>query len=118
MRIPDLLWVLLYFEDGVWNAHALDLDLVGSGATASEAWEELKDAIFTQLAFAIQNAVVDVIERPAPKNYWARLKDAERLSESDLVKGLDAKREYSMFVRLDDKEIHRAVTETTFDDHA
>jgi len=118
MRIPELLWVLLYFEDGVWNAHALDLDLVGSGATASEAWKELKDAVLTQLAFAIQNALLDAIERPAPKDYWARLKDAQGLLESNLVEGLDSRREYSMFVRLDDGEIHRAVTETTFDQHA
>ena len=89
MQIRDLLWVLLYFEDDVWNAHALDLDLVGSGATASKAWEELKDAIFTQLAFAIQNAVIDGIEHPAPEEYWARLKDAQGLLESNLVEGLE-----------------------------
>jgi hypothetical protein len=115
MHLPNFLWVLFYFEDDVWNAHALNFDLVGSGATPAEAWEELKDAVLTQLAFAVQRMEIDSVERRAPAEYFQRWHDAKMIAESELTGRLDPKLLHAMFVHLDDKAIQQAVEETSFE---
>jgi hypothetical protein len=119
IRIPDEVWILLYFEDDVWNAHALNFDLVGSGDTPAEAWQQLKDALFAQIAFAVRSVDLDLLTRSkAPEEYFARWKEAKIIPELDLGRNL-LKQEHAMFVHLDDKEIQRVVEETSFErEHA
>lgn len=49
---PITLRVLLYHEDGEFVARALELDLVGFGATEKEALNELAENVDTQIEFA------------------------------------------------------------------
>lgn len=70
--------VLGYFEDGEWVAHALELDLVGTGDSFEAASEELKGAIDAQVSFAIEQGNVDLIFKSAPKKYWTIYNKAQR----------------------------------------
>lgn len=45
---------VLYREDGLWVAHALEMDLIGTGATESAALRELRGNVEAQLSFATQ----------------------------------------------------------------
>lgn len=116
MHVPNFLWVLFYYDvDGLWNAHALNFDLVGSGATPGVAWEELKDAVLTQLAFAVQRMELDSVECSAPLEYSRMWKDARRINESEVTGWLDPKLNHAMIVHLDDKTIQQAIEESSFE---
>ncbi|NJR42672.1 MAG: hypothetical protein HC767_08360 [Akkermansiaceae bacterium] len=45
---------VLYREDGLWIAHALEMDLIGTGATESAALRELRRNVDAQFSFATQ----------------------------------------------------------------
>jgi hypothetical protein len=45
---------VLYHEDGLWVAHALEMDLIGTGATETAALRELRSNVEVQLSFAKQ----------------------------------------------------------------
>jgi hypothetical protein len=110
-------WILLYFEDSVWNAHALDLDLVRSADTPTDAFGELKEAILTQLAFARQKGA-ELVHRMAPDHYfprWKHAKDERIVSDAALRSGLDPTRDYAMVVQLSAREIEEAVKERSFE---
>lgn len=116
MHIPNFLWVLLYFDgESLWYAHALNFDLVGSGATPAEAWEELKEAVLTQLAFAVQRMEIETVERRAPGEFFEMWKDARMIKESAVAGWLDPKLHHAMVVHLDDKTIQQVIEETSFE---
>ncbi len=56
---------VLYREDGLWVAHALEMDLIGTGATESAALRELRGNVEAQLSFATQEGTNPF--RPAPQ---------------------------------------------------
>lgn len=45
---------VLYQESGLWVAHALEMDLIGMGATEAAALRELRSNVEIQLSFAKQ----------------------------------------------------------------
>ncbi|MCX6878731.1 MAG: hypothetical protein NTW21_33700 [Verrucomicrobia bacterium] len=45
---------VIYPEDGLWVAHALEMDLIGTGATGAAALRERRANIEAQLSFAKQ----------------------------------------------------------------
>jgi hypothetical protein len=66
-----LLRAVLYREDGLWVAHALEMDLIGTGATEAAALRELRSNAEAQLSFAKQERMNPF--RPAPpeiQNLW------------------------------------------------
>jgi hypothetical protein len=117
MYVPNFLWVLFYFDgEALWYAHALNFDLAGSGATPGVAWQELKDAVLTQLAFAVQRMEIDSVERQAPPEYSQMWRDARMITESEIAaEWLDPKLNHAMIVHLDESEIQRAVEEKSFE---
>ncbi len=60
---------VLYLEDGLWVAHALEMDLIGTGATESAALRELRGNVETQLSFAAHEEMNPF--RPAPPEIQA-----------------------------------------------
>lgn len=50
--LPDTLPVLIYDEDGLVYAHAIELDLVAHGTTEVEALERLERVVLAQYAAA------------------------------------------------------------------
>jgi hypothetical protein len=56
---------VLYREDGLWVAHALEMDLIGTGVTESAALRELRGNVEAQLSFATQEGTNPF--RPAPQ---------------------------------------------------
>ena len=48
---------VLYPEDGLWVAHALEMDLIGTGATETAALRELRSNVEVQLSFAKQEKI-------------------------------------------------------------
>jgi len=59
-------------EDGEFVAHALELDLVGYGATEKAAMDELSAMILAQISFAAQKGDNSLIPFCAPAEYYAR----------------------------------------------
>ena len=55
---------VLYREDGLWVAHALEMDLIGTGVTETAALRELRSNVEVQLSFAKQEKTNPF--RPAP----------------------------------------------------
>lgn len=58
---------VLYREDGLWVAHALEMDLIGTGTTESAALRELRGNVEAQLSFATQEGINPF--RPAPQEF-------------------------------------------------
>jgi len=69
--------VLHYIEDGECVAHALELDLVGTGETFKEAEKDLVDAIVCQVTFAAQQNDPDLLAFPAPPEYFEKWEAAQ-----------------------------------------
>lgn len=64
--------VLLYKEDGEFVAHALEMDLLGYGASEKAATEDLESLVVCQLIFAHQKADDSLLLFPAPKEFFNR----------------------------------------------
>lgn len=64
--------VLVAKEDGEFMAHALELDLVGYGATENAAISELSEMILAQISFAAQKSDDSLIPFRAPAEYFER----------------------------------------------
>ena len=62
--------ILLKEEDGFFIAHCLELDIVATGLTASEARMEILDLIKAQLDYAFNNDNLDNLYHPAPSEVW------------------------------------------------
>lgn len=78
---PDgeaLLRVITYVEDDQWNAHCLEMDLVGCGRTEDEAMAELVGLLEAQITFAIYKQDASLLDTPAPKEYWKKWEKSQR----------------------------------------
>ena len=82
------LQVLGFFEDGMWCALALELDLCGMGQSFDEAMIDLTNAIEAQVSFAIQQDNLDGIFAPAPDRYFQVYKNPEEIKS---VESFDSK---------------------------
>ena len=60
--------VLRYKEDGQHIAHALEMDIVGTGSTEQKAIDELKDALCTQIDNCIKEGISPL--KRAPEEYF------------------------------------------------
>lgn len=70
--------ILRFFdpEENLHVAHALELDLVGTGDSPGGALDSLAEAVCEQLAFAIKHNHPEVVLHPAPKEYFDRWEQA------------------------------------------
>jgi hypothetical protein len=68
--------VLLWEEEGEVYAHALEVDLLGSGQSEQGALDDLLQALDTQVSFAALHNDKNAILRPAPDEdfaHWEQL---------------------------------------------
>jgi hypothetical protein len=72
--------VLLWEEGGEVYAHALEVDLVGSGPTEQAALDDLLQALDTQVSFATLHGDENAIPHPAPDEDFARWEQLHRES--------------------------------------
>lgn len=77
--------VLLYKENQEWTAHALELDLLGFGESEEEAFEDLRQAVSTQISFATQIGDTSLIDHKAPKEFFERWNDAQERRLEGLI---------------------------------
>jgi hypothetical protein len=62
---------VIYPEDGLWVAHALEMDLIGTGATEAAALRELRSNVEVQLSFAKQRKSNPFAPAPVEiQNLW------------------------------------------------
>ena len=69
--------ILVYREEEHYVAHCLEFDLAAQGATTSEAFQNLLDAIELQAAYAQETGDLENLIQPAPPEYWRLLATAE-----------------------------------------
>jgi hypothetical protein len=72
--------VLLWEEEGEVFAHALEVDLLGSGATEQAALDDLLKALDTQVSFAALHNEEGAIAHPAPQEDFDRWEKLHRES--------------------------------------
>ena len=88
--------VLIYREDDRFVAHALDFDLLGYGETEDEARKELQQLVMNQLTFSHQKGKPDMINFPAPDEFFDRWEKARAAqlsgaTTSEISDGLSTK---------------------------
>lgn len=83
--------VLIYRGDDRFVAHALESDILGCGSAEAAAKRELEGLLDNQLSFAACIGKPQIVQLPAPKEFFARWERAnqaqlrgERLSEKSL----------------------------------
>lgn len=108
--------VLLYEENGEWNAHALEMDVLGSGKTPKQAEDDLKQAVMAQLSFAHQMGHPDLISHPAPKEYFDRWRKAQQLMLTDLLEkpATHCKKVRAIFISVKRGEVDKALKRSSF----
>ncbi len=70
---------LIYEEDGVVVAHALQFDIVSTGDSIQDAVNDLTEACQAQLEYAIKHKNMDNLFRPAPPDVWDNFFEAQRV---------------------------------------
>jgi hypothetical protein len=56
--------------DNIYNAHALEFDIIAEGKTKNKALKELLNAVLSHISFCIAYDNKDKIVLPAPDEYW------------------------------------------------
>ena len=64
--------VVLYKEDGLWVAHCLEFDVVGSGNTKKRALTDLSQCIAIQLEQSLKHECQKNMFHPADGETWRR----------------------------------------------
>jgi hypothetical protein len=72
--------VLISKEGRKFFAHALELDLVAEGGAEAESCKAMIESIYAQLSFAAQMQQPDLINHPAPKEFFKRWDEVNRLA--------------------------------------
>jgi len=77
----ECLTILIYPdpEAGGWIAHCLEYDLLGHGRGSRAALGRLIGVISTHVKYLAENDGLDQLRHPAPKHYWAMLRNAKSL---------------------------------------
>ena len=68
--------VLICKEDDQFVAHALEMDILGYGASEREALSELKTLLNNQIGFSASVGHPEMINFPAPKEFFERWEKA------------------------------------------
>jgi len=71
-----------YREDGIWYAHAWEMDIIASGASFEEAASELEVLVRAQIQFAVFKRNPGLLWHPAPKEVAAKFYEALLHSEA------------------------------------
>jgi len=77
--------VLVKFEDGIWVAHCLELDIVATGNTPDQAASDIKDLIVAQVSCALSNNNMSNLYHPAPKEVWDEFRTAKTRSKEPVA---------------------------------
>jgi len=64
-------------EEGGWIAHCLEYDLLAHGRHSREAIARLMGVITTHIKYLAENHCLEQLHHPAPKQYWAMLRNAK-----------------------------------------
>jgi hypothetical protein len=75
---------VFYQEDGEWVAHGLQFDLLGVGATKSQAMEVLLAAIETQICESLKTGNLKNLFTPANGEYFRMFAAGEDVADSEL----------------------------------
>jgi len=70
----------------VWQAHALEMDIVAEGATFEKATEELMELVGMQISFAMDQDDPDLIYKPAPPHLIQRFAEVRQKVLSDAIR--------------------------------
>jgi hypothetical protein len=81
-RIP--LRIVFYREQDAWIAHCLELDLLGDGASQSDALVTLRSAIETQLAWSLENGDPSLLFSPAPREFEVMFAAGEDIAQGEI----------------------------------
>lgn len=76
--------ILCYKEEDYFVAHCLQMDLVTTAETIDEAFLDMKELIMTQIEFAAENNNMENIFKPAPREIWRRLANAEPVNDDQI----------------------------------
>lgn len=68
---------LVKFEDGLWVAHCLELDIVATGDSPEAAIDDIKSLILAQVSCALSNENMDYLYHPAPAEVWQEYRTAK-----------------------------------------
>ena len=69
--------VVVYREEGLYVAHALQLDLVVTAPTEKEAMDDLIDVCVAQISDAFENDNLKYLFRSAPLEAWQKWRKAK-----------------------------------------
>ncbi len=96
---------IIYPEDGLWVAHALEMDLIGTGATEAAALRELRSNVEAQLSFAKQAKINPF--HPAPVEIQ-KLWDETNLAVLGMVRSrMKAPDRSTRFLEWTDEQVSR-----------
>ena len=102
--------VVFYFEDDLWFAHCLEMDLLGHGGSRRAAFDMLCDAILAQIEESVALNNPDNIFQAAERRIWnmyAEAKDAPGIRGEIAVR--EATRVGSLHVEsMNVREYHEA----------
>ena len=79
--------VVLYKEDGVWVAHCLEFDVIGSGNTRKRAMTDLAKCIAIQLEQSLEHNCKANMFHPADGETWRRWAFGKAANQ-DVAEGL------------------------------
>jgi len=80
---PNLAFnALLKYEDGLWVAHCMELDIVATGDSPDSAVNDLKDLIVAQVSCALANDNTKYLYHSAPKKVWDEYWKAEDMNQT------------------------------------
>ena len=74
--------ILIKKEKGLFVAHCLELDIVATGKTPTEAQKEIISLVCTQVDYAFSNNNLDHLYHPAPPRVWAEFFSCKEQLES------------------------------------
>jgi hypothetical protein len=74
--------VLLKRDQDLCIAHCLELDLVTTGSTYSDAQKDMVDCIIAQVRYAFENDNLEYLFHPAPPEVWAEFFSCKEQVES------------------------------------
>lgn len=75
-------------EKNIYNAHALEFDIIGEGIGKREALKEVLESVMNQISFCTAYDNRDKIVHPAPDKYWLRFFDGAEKNAAKQVRRL------------------------------
>lgn len=77
--------IVIYNEENEWIAHCLQLDLVTTGKSSRDAYNDMRDVIKAHIESAVENDNWEHIFKSAPLEAWNRMFDLQRKGISPIV---------------------------------